>query len=83
MTETKTIPLEFGKKTKISKLKVVGVRKRICSNEKVHEISIIKCNDESLWVACPWFGWYISDKNTPELGCVERKKRCTWYLSTH
>jgi len=83
MTEVKSIQLEAGKKARFGKPKIVGIRKRVCLNETVHNVRIIKYDDESVWVACPWFGWYVDDQKISSLGCADRKKRCTWYLSTH
>lgn len=83
MSEVKTIQFDIGKKAKFGKPKIVGMRKHVCSNETIHNIAVIKYDDESMWVACPWFGWYTNQQNVPELGCADRKKRCTWYLSTH
>ena len=83
MTEAKTTQLEVGRKAKFGKPMIVGMRKCVCSNETVHNIRVIKYDDESVWVACPLFGWYTNDKNVVELGCGDRRKRCTWYLSTH
>jgi len=83
MSHIKSFQIELVKKAKPGRPKVIGMRKRVCSNRKVHNIYIIKYDDESIWVSCPWFGWYIDDRNLPKLGCADRKKRCTWYLSTH
>jgi hypothetical protein len=83
MSGAKTVQLEAGRKAIFWKPKIIGMRKLVCSNETVHNVKVIKYDDESVWVACPLFGWYINDRNTPELGCANRKKRCTWYLSTH
>jgi len=83
MNYIKSIQIEPAKKVKPDKPKVIGMRKRVCSNRKVHNIYTIKYDDESIWVSCPDFGWYIDGGKLPKLGCTSRKKRCTWYLSTH
>ena len=83
MTDSKTTQIEIKKKAKLGRPSIVGIRKLVCSNHKVHNISVIKYDDESVLVACPLFGWYKDNENVSGLGCVPRKKRCTWYISTH
>jgi len=53
---------------------IVGVRKAICVNEHPHKISIVRYQDGSIWVLCPYFG-YIG----PQLGCKSRKARCRFF----
>ncbi len=70
----------------IQKPKIVGVRKFTCTNHVVHNVKVIKYDDESTWVMCPLFGWYSEAKHGEsklKLGCMERKKRCTWFITTH
>jgi hypothetical protein len=50
---------------------IVGVRKAICVNEHLHNISIVRYADGSIWVFCPYFGYIGS-----ELGCKCRHTRC-------
>jgi len=83
MVKAKKTQLEYKRRAKFSRPSIIGVRKLVCSNHNVHNVSVITYDDGSVFVACPLFGWYTDNKGAIGYGCVPRKKRCTWYISTH
>jgi hypothetical protein len=70
---------------KNAKPNIVGVREFTCTNHMIHNVKVLKYDDDSIWVVCPIFGYYTETYNGGtrlKLGCVERKKRCTWFIGT-
>ena len=53
---------------------VVEIRRAVCVNEHVHNISIVRYRDGSIWVFCPYFG-YVG----PRPACKSRKAPCRFF----
>ena len=73
---------EKRKAIPLTRPKVVGVREYTCTNEFAHKIKVVRYEDSSIWVTCPMFGWFegARSEGAPKLGCISRKKRCTWFV---
>jgi Arc/MetJ-type ribon-helix-helix transcriptional regulator len=74
--------VEKRKASELTQPKIVGMREYTCTNSLAHRVKVVKYEDSSIWVACPMFGWFedVSMEGASQLGCKERKKRCTWFV---